>query len=84
MVAPTKIIEEDKTVTEAFRAVKASTFNGSDSDKVVSWIYELDALFKVFHVPERLYETLAVTQLRGSALEQWIRKKDTTNLMIGL
>ena len=61
MVASTKIIEEDTIATEVFRAVKASIFNGSDCDKVVTWIYELDGLFKAFHVPERLYKTLAVT-----------------------
>ena len=60
-IPSTKIMEEDRNATEALRAVKASTFDGSDPDKVVAWIYELDGLFKAFHVPERLYKTLAVT-----------------------
>ena len=70
-----KIIEEDRKATEAFRAVNASTFDGSDPDKIIDWIYELEGLFKACHVPERLYKTLAVTQLKGSALEWWIRKQ---------
>ena len=65
-----KIIEEDRKTTEAFQVVDSFTFDGSDPDEIVTWIYELKGLFDACHVPERLYKSLAITQLKGSTLEQ--------------
>ena len=46
MVMFAKIIKEDMMTTKAFRAIMASTFDGSDLNKVVAWIYKMDGLFK--------------------------------------
>ena len=52
-------------------------FGGSDPDEITAWIYEILDIFTACHVNERIFKTLVGIQLRGNALEWWIRKQGT-------